>query len=47
VIEFSLVENGVKIEETFEAESQNEAEQQREGWQSILNNFAKHVESKN
>ena len=47
VIEFSLVENGVKVEETFEAESQNKAEQQRQGWQSILNNFAKHVESKN
>jgi uncharacterized protein YndB with AHSA1/START domain len=47
VIEFSLVENGVKVEEIFEAESQNEAEQQRQGWQSILNNFAKHVESKN
>jgi len=47
VIEFSLVENGVKVEETFEAESLNEAKQQRQGWQSILNNFAKHVESKN
>ena len=47
VIEFSLVENGIKVEETFETESQNEAEQQRQGWQSILNNFAKHVESKN
>ncbi len=47
VIEFSLVGNGVKVEETFEAESQSEAEPQRQGWQSILNNFAKHVESKN
>jgi uncharacterized protein YndB with AHSA1/START domain len=47
VIEFSLVGNGVKVEETFEVESQSEAEQQRQGWQSILNNFAKHVESKN
>jgi uncharacterized protein YndB with AHSA1/START domain len=47
VIEFSLVENGVKVEETFEAESHNEAEQQRQGWQSILNNFSKYVESKN
>ncbi len=46
-IEFSLVENGVKVEETFDAESQNAAEQQRQGWQSILNNFAKYVESKN
>jgi len=41
IIEFSLVENGVKVEETFEAKSQNEAEQQRQGWQSISNNFAK------
>jgi uncharacterized protein YndB with AHSA1/START domain len=47
VIEFSLVENGVKVEETFDAESQNAGEQQRQGWQNILNNFAKHVESKN
>jgi uncharacterized protein YndB with AHSA1/START domain len=46
VIEFSIVENGVKVEETFDVESQNAAEQQRQGWQSILNNFAKHVESK-
>jgi uncharacterized protein YndB with AHSA1/START domain len=46
VIEFSLVENGVKVEETFEAESQNEPEKQRQGWQSILNSFAEHVESK-
>lgn len=46
-IVFSLVENGVKVEETFDAESQNAGEQQRQGWQSILNNFAKHVESKN
>jgi len=47
VIKFSLVENGIKVEETFEAESQNQAEPQRQGWQSILNNFAKYVESKN
>jgi uncharacterized protein YndB with AHSA1/START domain len=47
VIEFSLVENGVKVEETFDAESQNSAELQRQGWQNILNNFAKHVESRN
>jgi uncharacterized protein YndB with AHSA1/START domain len=46
IVEFSLVENGVKVEETFEAESQNAAEQQRQGWQSILDNFAKYVESK-
>jgi uncharacterized protein YndB with AHSA1/START domain len=45
--EFSLVENGIKVVQIFEAESQNQAEQQRQGWQSILNNFATHVESKN
>jgi uncharacterized protein YndB with AHSA1/START domain len=44
-IEFSLVENGVKVDETFDAESQNSVEQQRQGWQNILNNFAKYVES--
>jgi uncharacterized protein YndB with AHSA1/START domain len=46
-IEFSVDGNGVKVVETFDAESQNAGEQQRQGWQSILNNFAKHVESKN
>jgi uncharacterized protein YndB with AHSA1/START domain len=46
-IEFSVVENGVKVEETFDAESQSAAGQQRQGWQCILNNFANHVESKN
>ena len=46
-IEFSLDGNGVKVEETFDAESQSAGEPQRQGWQNILNNFAKHVESKN
>jgi uncharacterized protein YndB with AHSA1/START domain len=46
LVQFTPVENGVKVKETFEAESQNEAELQRQGWQSILNNFTKHVESK-
>lgn len=46
IIRFSLVEQGVKVEETFEAESENDPELQRQGWQSILNNFAKYVESK-
>jgi uncharacterized protein YndB with AHSA1/START domain len=33
------------ITETFEAEDQNSVEMQKEGWQSILNNFKKYVES--
>lgn len=45
-IEFEEVEGGIKVIETFEAEGENEAELQRQGWQSILHNFAKHVESK-
>lgn len=45
-IEFVEVDGGVKVTETFDAEGENEPEQQRQGWQSILNNFAKHVESK-
>jgi len=46
-VEFIETENGVKIVETFEAEDENSAEQQKQGWLSILNNFKKHVESKN
>lgn len=43
---FTPVNDGVKIEETFDAETQNDPEFQRQGWQSILNNFKKYVESK-
>ncbi|WP_215224867.1 SRPBCC family protein [Echinicola shivajiensis] len=34
------------IEETFDPESLNPLEMQRAGWQAILDNFAKYVESK-
>ena len=30
---------------TFDAESENSVEMQRQGWQSILDNFKKHVEA--
>lgn len=33
------------ITETFECETENTPELQREGWQGILDNFKKHVES--
>ncbi len=33
------------ITESFDAESENSPEMQRQGWQSILDNFKKHVES--
>jgi uncharacterized protein YndB with AHSA1/START domain len=45
-VEFDQGEGGVTVRETFEAESQNDAEQQRRGWQAILDNFARHVEAK-
>lgn len=44
VIDFEETDNGVKVTETFDAESQNPVEMQREGWQAILNNFKKYVE---
>jgi uncharacterized protein YndB with AHSA1/START domain len=41
-------QNGeVLVKETFEAESDNPPEMQRQGWQAILDNFARHVEAKN
>lgn len=45
-VEFVETENGVKVAESFEAEDEHSAEQQKQGWLSILNNFKKHVESK-
>ncbi|MCW8128579.1 SRPBCC family protein [Microbulbifer halophilus] len=45
-VEFMETENGVRVTETFEAEDENSAEQQRQGWLSILDNFKKHVERK-
>ncbi|MDP5029925.1 MAG: SRPBCC family protein [Paraglaciecola sp.] len=44
-IEFRPTAHGVKVVETFEAESANTAELQRQGWLNILSNFKKHVES--
>ena len=42
---FSVVEGGVKVVEEFEAENENPVEMQQAGWQMILNNFKKYVES--
>ena len=36
--------NETTVEETFEAEETNPVEMQRNGWQSILNNFKKYAE---
>jgi len=45
-VEFIPESNGVVVRETFEAESANDGEQQRQGWQAILHRFARYVEAK-
>ena len=37
---------GVNVLVTFDSEQTHSIEQQREGWQAILENFARHVEAK-
>ncbi|WP_028672387.1 SRPBCC family protein [Saccharospirillum impatiens] len=46
IIEFVETANSVRVIETFDVEDENSAEQQKQGWQSILNNFKQHVEKK-
>lgn len=45
VIEFIPVPDGILVREAFDAETAHSVEQQRQGWQAILDKFAKHVES--
>jgi uncharacterized protein YndB with AHSA1/START domain len=42
-VEFVAGENDVLVRETFDAEGTFTPEQQRQGWQAILDNFARHV----
>jgi len=37
--------NGTQVTTTFDAEMSNPIEMQRDGWQAILNNFKRHVET--
>lgn len=43
VVEFIARDKDVTVRETFDAESTHSVEQQRQGWQAILDNFARHV----
>lgn len=43
-ISFSEEGKGVKIVESFEAESENPIDMQKGGWQAILDNFKKYTE---
>ncbi len=45
-VTFTANENATHVKEIFEAEAQNPIEMQRGGWQAILDNFKKYVESK-
>jgi uncharacterized protein YndB with AHSA1/START domain len=44
VVDFIPSEQGVTVRVTFDSESSHSIEQQRDGWQAILNSFAKHVQ---
>ena len=44
-VEFADDPKGVRVRVTFDAESTHSVEQQRGGWQAILNNFARYVQT--
>jgi uncharacterized protein YndB with AHSA1/START domain len=45
-VQFMQTSDGVKLRITFVAETEHSVEEQEQGWQSILNKFASHVEAK-
>ena len=45
IVKFTKEKESTKITIEFEAENTNPIEMQRNGWQSILNNFKKYVEN--
>lgn len=46
VVEFADGAQGVTVTVTFDSETTHPEEQQRAGWQAILDNFARHVKGK-
>jgi uncharacterized protein YndB with AHSA1/START domain len=44
-VEFVEGPRGVLVKETFDAETENTPELQRQGWQAILDTFGRHVEA--
>jgi len=44
-VEFAPVADGIAVHVTFDAETQHPIDQQRQGWQAILDRFARHVEA--
>jgi uncharacterized protein YndB with AHSA1/START domain len=45
-VEFVERSGGVLVKETFDAETENTPEVQRQGWQAILDHFGRYVETK-
>jgi len=45
-VRFDDSPEGVKVQVTFDSESTHSVEQQRAGWQAILNNFGRYVEAR-
>jgi uncharacterized protein YndB with AHSA1/START domain len=45
-VQFIKAGDRVTVRETFDAEETHTAEQQRAGWQAILDRFARHVEKR-
>lgn len=43
--EFTDSPTGVRLRVTFDSEPTHSVEQQRDGWQAILNNFTRHTEA--
>ena len=46
LVEFTESASGVTVTVTFDSESTHSEEQQRTGWQSILDSFSRHVKGK-
>ena len=42
-VEFLQEPGGVRVRVTFDAETTHSLEQQKQGWQAILDNFSRHV----
>ena len=45
-VEFMQTQDGVQVRITFIAETEHSVEEQEQGWQAILDKFARHVETK-
>ena len=45
-VDFEEVADGVRVRTVFDAESENSAEMQQQGWQAILDNFGRYAQAK-